>query len=131
VSDEIIDEVLDLKSADELLKPFPPEEILAFWFWGLGLQSRFVGGMATLGVRERWFRSDGSFDLEIRQRFVGGGLEGAALVRRELFPSDQPPLLRRGLASGVATLARIVVFGHFPRNLFRGLGSMLPPTPGP
>ena len=135
MNEDVTDETLDPEGAIDLLKPLLPGEIHAFWFGELGLQDPFVGGMATAGTRERWFRGDESFDREIRDRFLGAWralrvLGGAGLPQSE---SERHPLLRsasrgsedsEGTGLAAAALARIVVLDQFPRNLFRGSAGM-------
>jgi uncharacterized protein (DUF924 family) len=76
--------------------PFPPHEVLDFWF-----------GPAPHAERDVWFRKDPAFDAEIRSRF-GAAIEAA---------------LAGGLADWTATprgaVARVLLLDQFTRNVFR------------
>jgi uncharacterized protein (DUF924 family) len=76
--------------------PFPPDEVLDFWF-----------GPAPHAERDVWFRKDPAFDAEIRSRF-GAAIEAA---------------LAGGLADWTATprgaVARVLLLDQFTRNVFR------------
>ncbi|MEO0388103.1 MAG: DUF924 family protein [Pseudomonadota bacterium] len=59
---------------------------------------------------ERWYRGDDALDAEIRQRFEAPWV---AALRSPHFPVDWTPQ---------ATLALLLLFDQFPRNMFRGTG---------
>jgi uncharacterized protein (DUF924 family) len=70
-----------------------PAEVIAFW--------REAGP-------ERWFKKDDSFDEEIRSRFLG------------LHERAATGELKDWENSAEGTLALLLLFDQFPRNMFRG-----------
>jgi uncharacterized protein (DUF924 family) len=82
---------------------FDWKELLDYWFGPLDEQ-----GLPDAFHRNRWFRSDRSFDQEIRRRFL-------SLV---LFASEQGLDHWRSEAGGA--LAEIILLDQFTRNIFRG-----------
>ncbi|MBJ6138038.1 DUF924 family protein [Marinobacter litoralis] len=82
---------------------FDWKELLDFWFGELDEQ-----GLPDTFHRNRWFRSDRSFDREIRRRFM-------SLV---VFASEQGLENWRAQAGG--SLAEIILLDQFTRNIYRG-----------
>lgn len=81
-----------------------PEDVLAFWF---GPAPDDPGALAARNAV--WFGQDDAFDERVRERF-GAHLERAAAGE-----------LRRWKLSPRGTLALILTFDQFPRNIHRGL----------
>lgn len=69
------------------------DEVLAFWF---GLSS------------ERWWKADPALDAEIRDRFLG------------LWETERENVPEAFLGSARDSIAAIILFDQFPRNMLRG-----------
>ena len=74
--------------------PFPPSDILAFWF--------------SQKVRAKWFARDDGFDAELRQRF--GALLGQARLGELAHWAESPE----------GALALVILLDQFSRNIHRG-----------
>ncbi|MEM7540734.1 MAG: DUF924 family protein [Pseudomonadota bacterium] len=80
-----------------------PESVLDFWF------ADATNDPKTFEQRnDLWFNGGAKFDKEIRSRFSG------------LFTQAQNGELRTWKLSPEGTLALIIMFDQFPRNIFRG-----------
>ncbi|MGR8920045.1 MAG: DUF924 family protein [Gammaproteobacteria bacterium] len=82
------------------------EDVLAFWF-GQGAGDD-TGGIDLAARNRVWFGADPAFDETIRARF-GATLDAAAQGE-----------LRHWKLAPRGTLALVLVFDQFPRNIFRG-----------
>ena len=76
------------------MSPRSPREILDFWFKEI--------------PSERWFSSDPAIDASIRERF------------EETWREARAGGVKDWLESKEGTLALIILFDQFPRNMFRG-----------
>lgn len=81
--------------------PSEPQEILNFWFGREGEE-----GYGEF--REEWFKKDGGFDAEIRDRFLED-YERAARGEYDRWQKEAE-----------SCLALVILLDQFPRNLFRG-----------
>lgn len=80
-----------------------PDAVLAFWFGDAGDNPQ------ALAVRNQvWFGTDPAFDESIRARFAATMARAAAGA------------LRRWKLTPTGTLALILLFDQFPRNIYRG-----------
>jgi len=81
--------------------PYQPDDIIQFWF------DRPLSEAGTASYRKVWFAKNADFDAVVKQRFAdvyAAGLAG------QLDPWRTTP---------TGTLALILLFDQFPRNMFR------------